>query len=286
MAKSIFAGKSGIIIPLILAAVGVVLIFQYIKTTENKLGLSAELVTVLVASGDIPAYTKLDSTMVKPIKVPRKFVQPSAIGSVNDINYRVTLIPLLKGEHILSTMLSEKGQSAGLALKVRKGYRAVSVGVDAITGVSGLIRPGDKVDVLATFEFDGGSKNLEKRTYTILQNINVLAVGQNLGADSMVEAAFDSESSAEMDKRVSNLRTSAKRKHKKMHTITLLVNPTQAQKVALTQATGAVFIALCPIFEDKAGVKVQSMSGKDMLGIEDPIYMPKQWSEIRGTVRQ
>lgn len=285
MANSFLSGKNSIIIPLVLAALGVFLIIQYISTKETELGLSAELVPVLVANMDIPAYTKLDSAMVTYIKVPKKFVQPSAVTSAESIKKRVTLIPLLKGEQILSTMLSDKGQSAGLALKIRKGFRAVSVGVDAITGVSGLIRPGDKVDVLGTFDIGDGNTTLEKRTFTVLQNINVLAVGQDLGAESLVREAFEAESAEDLDKRVSSLRQTAKRNHQEMETITLLVDPMQVQRIVLTQEIGELSLALCPVVDREEGTKVQSINGKDMLGIEEEIFIPRPWGEIRGAER-
>ncbi len=284
MSNSFFARKNSIIIPLVLAGVGVFLVFQYIKTKETELGLSAELVPVVVANADIPAYTKLDKAMIQFVEVPKKFVQPSSLSNPDRIDKRVTLIPLLKGEQILTTMLSDKGQSAGLALKIRKGFRAVSVGVDAISGVSGLLRPGDKVDVLGTFDITKSSK-LEKRTFTILNNINVLAVGQNLGKESLIREAYESEDAEDLDKRVSSLRKSATRKHSKKETITLLVDPAQLQKIVLTQEIGTLALALCPVIDDEKGLRVESINGKDMLGIEDEIYLPRPWGEIRGAER-
>ncbi len=284
MTHSFFSRKSSILIPLVLAGVGVFLVFQYIKTKETELGLSAELVPVLVASADLPAYTKLDRTMIRFIKVPKKFVQPSSLNDPDQIDKRVTLIPLLKGEQILATMLSDKVQSAGLALKIRKGFRAVSVGVDAISGVSGLLRPGDKVDVLGSFDITKNSQ-LEKRTFTLLQNISVLAVGQNLGKESFIKEAYESENAEELGRRVSSLRKSATRNHEIKETVTLLVDPEQLQKVVLIQEIGTLSLALCPVIDDEEALRVDSIDGKSMLGIEEEIYLPRPWGEIRGAER-
>ncbi len=284
MSNSFFSLKSSIVIPLVLAGVGVFLVTQYLQTKEDELGLSAELVPVLVANADIPAYTKLDRAMIDYIEVPKKYLQPSALRNPDQIDKRVSLIPLLKGEQILATMLSDQGQSAGLALKIRKGFRAISVGVDAISGMSGLLRPGDKVDVIGTFDLSR-KNNLEKRAFTILNNIAVLAVGLNMGEESLINEALEAENEEDLQRRVSSLRKSASRNHVRKETVTLLVDPMQAQKIVLTQEIGTVSLALCPVIDDSEGFKTESIDGKEMLGVEEEIYLPRPWGEIRGAVR-
>ncbi len=279
-----FSLKSSVLIPLVLAGVGVFLVIQYLQTKEGELGLSAELVPVLVANADIPAYTKLDRAMIDYVEVPKKYLQPSVLRNPAQIDKRVSLIPLLKGEQILATMLSDQAQSAGLALKIRKGFRAVSVGVDAISGVSGLLKPGDKVDVIGTFDLTR-KNNLEKRAFTIMKNIAVLAVGQNMGEESLINEALEAEDEEDLKRRVSSLRKSASRDHKRKETVTLLVDPMQAQKIVLTQEIGTVSLALCPVIDDSEGYKTESIDGKEMLGVEEEIYLPRPWGEIRGAVR-
>lgn len=284
VANSFLSGKSSILIPLVLAGLGVFLVIQYLQTKEGELGLSAELVPVIVANADIPAYTKLDRAMIHFMEVPKKFVQRSSLQDPAQLDKRVSLIPILKGEQILTTMLSGVGQSAGLALQIRKGFRAVSVGVDAISGVSGLLQAGDKVDVLGTFDLTRNSK-LEKRTFTILQNIPVLAVGQDQGRESLIKEAFESEDAAELNKRVSALQKSATRNHARKETVTLLVDPAQAQEVILTQEIGSISLTLCPVIDSKEGFTGESIDGKEMLGIKDEIYIPRPWGEISGGER-
>ncbi|WP_153306624.1 Flp pilus assembly protein CpaB [Desulfogranum japonicum] len=285
MSRSMFAGKNSIIIPLILAGIGVFLVFQYLKTKEGELGLSADLVPVVVANVDIPAYTKLDKTMIRTFAVPRKFIPPSALQSIEEANKRVSLVPILKGDHILETMVSGQNQAVGLSLKIRQGYRAVSVGVDAIRGVSGLLRPGDKVDVLGTFKIENGDSS-KQRTFTVLRNILVLAVGRNMGQETMVEQAALSEDREDMRKRIGKLRTEETIDYEKLSTVTLLVEPSQAQKVFLTQEIGTLSLSLCPVVNDNDGEPVQSIDGKDMLGIKEEIYAPRPWGEIHGAQRQ
>jgi pilus assembly protein CpaB len=291
--RSFFSSKKAIIIPIVLAGLGVFLLTQYLKTKESELGLSAELTRIIVSKVDIPAYSKLDRTMFTTIKVPRKFLQPSVITEIDSIDRRVNLVPILKGVQILETMLASKRQSIGLALKITKGHRAVSVGVDPVSAVSGLIRPGDTVDVLGTFKFDLADENgqqlnnLEKRTFTLLQNLIVLAVGKDMGMESMVNEAKKSKTTKDLEKRMSALRKSknVRKKRQKLTAVTLLASPEQVQKLVLGQAVGALTLALRPAVEDEEFSKVKPLDAKRMLGIKDTIYMPRPWRATRGTDR-
>jgi pilus assembly protein CpaB len=282
---SIFSKKSSILIPLVLAAIGVFLVTQYLKTKEGELGLSAELVPVLVANADIPAYTKLDKTMVSMFAVPKKYLQPSALKDVSQIDKRVTLVPLLKGDQILATMVSDREQPISLSMKIRQGFRAVSIGVDAVSGVSGLLRPGDKVDVLGTFDLTKNSV-LEKRTFTLLHNIVVLAVGKYLGTESLIKEALKSKNAEELKKRLDSLRTRVIRDNKRQETVTLLVEPAQAQKIVLTQQIGRLSLSLCSKVDENEGATPKSINGKEMLGIEENVYIPRPWGEIHGAVQR
>ncbi|HWX50013.1 MAG TPA: Flp pilus assembly protein CpaB [Roseomonas sp.] len=69
-----------------------------------------------------------------------------------------------------------------LAAVLRPGMRAISVGVDAVTGTSGLIWPGDQVDLILTQELDPAQAPLGRRVVaeTVLTDIRVIAVDQKL----------------------------------------------------------------------------------------------------------
>lgn len=85
-----------------------------------------------------------------------------------------------KGKTLQDTDLQVISQrNGGFTSVVRKGYRAVSVPVDATSSVNNLIQPQDNVDVIGTFRFPDlkGDSALDTVTLTILQNVKVLAVG-------------------------------------------------------------------------------------------------------------
>jgi len=292
--KSFFSSKKAIIFPFLLAGLGFFLLTRYLQTKESELGLSAELTPIVVAKMDIPAYSKVDQTMFRISKVPRKFLQPSVVRTLEDIDQRVNLVPILKGVQILETMLASKRQSSGLALKISKGHRAISVGVNPVNAVSGLIRPGDTVDVLGSFKFEAIdsngeiTKNLKYRTFTLLQNLVVLAVGEDMGMESLVAEAKQSKNTRDLDKRMDTLKKSrsVKKKRKKLTAVTLLASPEQVQTIVLAQIVGEVTLALRPAVESDEFFKIEPLDGKTMLGIKDEIYMPRPWRSVRGTERE
>ncbi len=81
-----------------------------------------------------------------------------------------------------------------LAESIPAGQRAITIGVQAIDAAGGMIRPGDRVDIIATFsipqEIDG-RKETQSITTTLFQNVKVLAVGDELAgsAEVMLSAA-------------------------------------------------------------------------------------------------
>ncbi len=124
---------------------------------------------------------------------------------------KIALANIENGDRFQLAKLGPKGLSA----EVPNGMRAVSVGVDAIINVGGFVQPGDHVDVVATY-------NRGERAYseTILQNVELLAVGQKIKAGE---------------------RETIEQERK---TATLIVTPDQAQLVTLAENQGRLRLVL------------------------------------------
>lgn len=90
--------------------------------------------------------------------------------------------PILPGQPILSTEVMRPGDHGFLAAVLAPGMRAVTVGVDAISGSAGLIWPGDHVDLVLTQEIAERSLPLGERlaAETVLSDVRVIAIGQQL----------------------------------------------------------------------------------------------------------
>ena len=139
-------------------------------------------VQVIVSAKDIPEGTVVDASHLTMAEVPEKFVQPYAIRNPAEVVGKATVAPIAEGEQFLATKVrpaDEVPSGTTLSTTMPKGRRAVTITVDALTGVGGFVRPGDMVDVLWTVKQpDPNSKDAQVVTLTLFQDIPVLAVGQ------------------------------------------------------------------------------------------------------------
>jgi pilus assembly protein CpaB len=164
-----------------------VLMNASIEEHRRKLNLAAEKVKVLspkrdMLAGDLITLEDLAlKTVFKSSATPqqiRKEDSKLVIGQrlASDVNRA----DFLMWRDIDMPDLERGG---GLARRIRDKERALSIAVDSVNSVSGLVRPNDHVDILGTFRFPGGSgqdPTLDTVTLTVLQNVTVLAVGQRL----------------------------------------------------------------------------------------------------------
>ncbi|MCE5299351.1 MAG: Flp pilus assembly protein CpaB [Spirochaetia bacterium] len=150
------------------------LAYIFISSKENEVLKSMEPVRVLVAQKFITPRTQLKEDMVSFEEIPRKFVTSANITGFDSAKGRMALVPFVAGEQILQNKLSAKAEE--LSSAVPTGMRAISVGCDEESSCGFMIKAGDHVDVLLTFE-NGRGQNAFMATAMILQCVQVLAVG-------------------------------------------------------------------------------------------------------------
>lgn len=177
--------KAAMIFAVVIAVIAVILFQLYISGEKAKYTDESKLESVLVAKMKIKAGTPIKSSMLTKKKlyadyVPKDAVRSSDIRSILD---HAPKVDIPKGDAIQAAHFSEGGSltiaSRFLAPNIQKGERGFTVRVDDESGVSGLIRPGDYVDIMGTFKKPGSIPM--KVTKTILQNIPVLAIGSQVG---------------------------------------------------------------------------------------------------------
>lgn len=155
------------------------LIFSYLTGVEQALS-NVEYGEVVVAAVNIPAKTLVSYEMLDLKKVPVKYIHPQAIRSKDEVIGNVTLTSLVQGEGILRSKIAKSNEAKnGLAYLVPSGKRAVTVPVDEVSGIAGLIKPGDRLDVAATISIPEGEREVPF-SVIVLQDIKVLAVGKNM----------------------------------------------------------------------------------------------------------
>jgi pilus assembly protein CpaB len=135
---------------------------------------------------------------------------------IDDVAGRIVLYPLPKGEPILERQLAAAGSGAGLTANILPGMRAISVRSDEVVGVAGFLLPGAHVDVLMTFH---SAFAPEPKTLTVLQDVVVLAVGQ--------------QTHPQPDGKPISVSV-----------VTLLLKPEDAEKVVLATSLGVIYFVL------------------------------------------
>ena len=144
--------RAAIAVSAAMGLLALVMMSTYISSRESELLQLAELQDVYVAALDILPNTILDESVIQRVQVPSTYVQPMALSSPDMIVGRVTVVPIPRGAQIVGMSLEGRGEMT-LSLEVPRGRRAVTIAVGDVTGVGGLVRPGNFVDVLGTFEF-------------------------------------------------------------------------------------------------------------------------------------
>src|ERR1051326_7265727 len=135
---------------------------------------SRDVISVVAAAQDLPIGKRLQASDLRLVTVDRKDLPKGIFLKVSDLVDRAVAVPLVANELVLNAKLTAKGSGEGLAALIEPGTRAISVQVNEISGVSGFIQPGTRVDVLFTRVFS----NSDAATTTLLQNVKVLAYGK------------------------------------------------------------------------------------------------------------
>ena len=174
---------------------------------------------IYVAIKDVPLGNVLNAQMVRMEEWPQDKVPEGAVKSLERIEGRRPLTRLYPGEPILAAKLIDANKFYGPSDKIPKGMRVVSVKVTASSSASGLLNPGDKVDVLVYLKKGKGIRFTTTRT--ILKNITVFAV------NTVTNREIDEDGSVIHAK-----------------TVSLLVHPPQVEKIMLANELGKIKLSM------------------------------------------
>lgn len=228
--------KKGVFVPMVLAIVAAFLYFAVLSSRERSLTGAYEMGSVLVARVDIPERSIIKEEMVDKIDIPRKYMEQDVVevktpSDIKMIANLVTRIRIPKGNQMTQSALISLSPESGLSVKIPPGYRGAVMPIDS--EMKALIKPGDRVDVLVTFEAMMADNRKEKVTATILQNVLVIAVGNNLGQGM---SAKQFKAAGEKEEK------SAAFSEKAM--ISLALNPNEAQYLSLAMKQGDPTVVL------------------------------------------
>jgi pilus assembly protein CpaB len=181
-----------LIIGIILALVAIAMIHNYITEQRRRIERLIEegkLVNVVVARKDISKETTITSDMVDMETVNRNTFQPGDLSSLASVIGQFAEVDILKGQHINSNMVRSLGAAQYLSQTVPVGMRAMTIPVDKISAVEGLIKPGDHVDIVATFAVPGAGGGTTPVVITVFQGVKILATDRNISQYRISKAA-------------------------------------------------------------------------------------------------
>jgi len=169
------------ILALILAIITGILLYRYLDTFSEPVAVEVLKTSVVVAAVDIPQDTPITTDMIRLTEIPEESAHNLAVKNINEAVGKVSSSVIIQGEQVLSSKLITPGEGNGtLAYKVNEGMRAITVSVTNTTGLSNMIIPDNRVDIIGLYsveveEADGDTKTIDYTTM-LLENIRVLAV--------------------------------------------------------------------------------------------------------------
>lgn len=181
---------------------------------------------VLVAQRALPAGTIITADAIGYQLWPEELVQDAYFldgeADITKLIGTVVRHPVTAGEPVTQGSLVSPGDRGFLAAALAPGMRAITVPVDAKTGVAGFVFPGDRVDLVLTQTVQGNDGTALKASETILRNLRVLATDQSTTQETV----------------------EGKTVVKAFRTVTLEVTPTIGEKVAVAQTIGTLSLSL------------------------------------------
>lgn len=226
--------------------------WNYVKQIQAKsTGPAGPTAKIVVAKHDLPMGTVLVEGDIALVNMPETLIPKDAMKDPKKALGQTLRQTLPARMPVLGEML---GADKGFRGVIPTGFRAVAVKVDEYTGVAGLLKPGDRVDVVATFTFrDVETSRQQSLSKVVLENVEVRAVGQQFS---------DSADSA-----------GAKIKEKLSRSVTLLVKPNEMERLQLATSNGEIRLALRAPMDETAG-KTQGITMTKLLGSNENVSNP------------
>jgi pilus assembly protein CpaB len=211
--------------------------------------------TILVAGRDLQAGSLLKPDDIATLQVPHDKLPDGAQldtpATRHELSGAMIRRRVSANEILMPFDLLRPGDHGFLAAVLNGGMRAVTIGVDAITGTAGLIWPGDHVDVLLTHQIDDPNRPVGKRVAaeTVLADVRVIAIDQQL-----VQGAAPGGTDP-----------------KPATTVTLEVTATQSERISVASRLGRLSLVVrAAQSADEAGGGPRDGNGRDVIESGQP----------------
>jgi pilus assembly protein CpaB len=241
-----------IALALIIAMGGSVFLYKWLRAQmlpKEVVKVEAEAVSVVVAKTDLSWGTKIKKDMIKTTPYLKESIPAEIFSSPETLEGRILVVPIKRNEPLTQSKLApEDVNVGGVSAILKPGKRAIAVKGDKVIGISGLIQPGNIVDVLVTLK-DPSSK-LEV-TKLVLEKIPVLATGTEIQQNGKGEPA-------------------------PVDVYTMEVTPEEGEKLSLASARGKLQFALRNITDTETVLTKGATISKTLASLRGTNPKPKQ----------
>ena len=232
-----------LIVALAIGTVAAVSAVLYLNSVQSRANGNAKLVRVYKVAQTIPKGTTGDNAighgLVVASQIPQKFFPQTAVTDLTEIKGKVAPLDLAPGQILVDNQFVEPSvaHTSFSTTNVPSGEVAVTISIDQVRGVAGLIVPGDKVDMMGVFTPASG----QEYAHFFYQNVEVIAIG--------AQAAPTAGNTAPATNPGGGL-------------YTLLVPADAAERIVLASQKDSIYLALVP--PDNAPTAIPPMHDADV----------------------
>ena len=211
--------------------------WYYLRASEREIAASLEKDAdsqrrdVVVARQALGDGTTVLPGMVAKRSVPNEYVHNDALTPETFAQFagRQLTVPVAAGKPLLASFFSTPRKV--FAQEIEQGVRAITIPVDEISSISGMLRAGDRIDFMYVVE--KSAANDPSVVIPLLQDVEVRATGQ-----------ITSEQFASMRKRADVSADTDPYAQQRYSTVTVAIQPQDAQKLILAQRLGKIIATL------------------------------------------
>ena len=261
-----------LIVGIALAGGAVMMAKKYITAYQNELAKERSArqkvvptVDVFVATAPLRYGETLDRDDVRQVSWPEDAVPE---GSFTDIAIlfppesnkdRFVLRAMEKDEAIMAIKVTKPGEDAGLTSQLERGMRAFAIRVDVASGVSGFLRPGDRVDIYWTGSIRDTVQGAQGDITRLIEaGVQLIAIDQSAGGD------------------MENITIA--------RTVTVAARPEQVAALAQAQTSGRLSLSLVGAEDDTIASAIE-VNQRSLLGLSEVEVAPEQVQKKVCTIR-
>lgn len=218
-----------------IAALATFGVYRVLENTKASSRIATR--PLVVAAKNLPEGTAIDRTALSVREWPSATIPAGAYSSTDSLIGRVTRVAIFEGEPMVPGRLAPSGTGPGIEVKITPGKRAMALRINDVAGVSGLIQPNSRVDVLVNIRNEQTNGKLVSKLF--MENMRVLSVGTRVERDAEGKAI-------------------------EATTAALEVTPDEAEKLSVAANQGSIQLVLRG-YGDPDSVRTKGANSSDVL---------------------